>query len=339
MIPGLDLAGQSVLIAGAPWAARRAVASYTAAGAKVAEIHTNSEFSNRTGIDPTIRLVITIDDGASSWAKLRAAARHAGILQLSEPAAAREGKIILVGGGPGSADLLTVRGTHALAMADVVFHDRLGPGQDLAELAPGAQLVDVGKAPGHHKVPQAQIQEGMIKAARTGATVVRLKGGDPYVFGRGSEEREAALNAGINVEVIPGISSAISVPGVSGIPVTARGVSKSFTVVSGHDPFTETELSHLAGMGGTVVVLMGVATLQQTAAGLLRHGLAPTTPAAVIERGFTDSQRSTRATLGTLAEAVLRAGCTNPAVIIIGGVAALGEVPENVAALLPAAVR
>ncbi|WP_286166728.1 SAM-dependent methyltransferase [Arthrobacter sp. AQ5-05] len=188
-------------------------------------------------------------------------------------------------------------------------------------------------------MPQSRINLLLVAEARAGRTVVRLKGGDPFVFGRGSEERDAALAAGIPVTVVPGISSAISVPGAAGIPVTARGVSKSFTVISGHDPFTEAELGHLAGIGGTLVVLMGVATLQQNVAGLLRHGLLPDTPAAIIERGFADTQRSTRATLGTLAAAARAAGCSNPAVIVIGSVAALGAGTDDIAALLPAAAR
>lgn len=336
---GLQLQGQFVLVAGARWAARHVVARYVSAGAQVLRAHHPHELEGHGHLLSEVRLLVAVDDEAAGWEVLEEIARRESILLSREQAARRDGGITLLGGGPGSSDLLTVRGAAALANADVVFHDRLGPGHDLAALAPGAQLVDVGKAPGNHKVPQERINELLIAEARAGRDVVRLKGGDPFVFGRGSEERDAALAAGLKVQVIPGISSAISVPGAAGIPVTARGVSKAFTVVSGHDPFTETELGHLAGIGGTLVLLMGVATLQQNAAGLLRNGLAADTPAAIVERGFCDTQRSTRATLGTLAAAARLAGCSNPAVIVIGGVAALGAGADDVAALLPAAVR
>lgn len=336
---GLQLHGQFVLVAGARWAARHVVARYVLAGALVLRAHHPHEIEGHREMLGSVRLVVAVDDGAAGWEVLEEIAAGESILLCREPAASRDGGITLLGGGPGSSDLLTVRGAAALANADVVFHDRLGPGHDLAALAPGAQLIDVGKAPGNHKVPQDRINELLIAEARAGRAVVRLKGGDPFVFGRGSEERDAALAAGIKVQVVPGISSAISVPGAAGIPVTARGVSKAFAVVSGHDPFGDTELAHLAGIGGTLVVLMGVATLQQNAAGLLRHGLAADTPAAIIERGFCDTQRSTRATLGTLAEAARAAGCSNPAVIVIGGVAALGAGVDELAALGSAAVR
>ena len=338
-ITGLQLHGQFVLVAGARWAARHVVARYVSAGALVLRAHHPHEVEDHRQLLASVRLLVAVDDGAPGWKVLDDLARRESILLSRESAASRNGSITLLGGGPGSSGLLTVRGAAALANADVIFHDRLGPGEDLAAMAPGAQLVDVGKAPGNHKVPQERINLLLIAEARAGRTVVRLKGGDPFVFGRGSEERDAARAAGIPVTVVPGISSAISVPGAAGIPVTARGISKSFTVISGHDPFTEAELVHLAGIGGTLVVLMGVATLQQNVAGLLRRGLAPDTPAAIIERGFADTQRSTRATLGTLAAAARAAGCSNPAVIVIGSVAALGAGTDDIAALLPSAAR
>lgn len=335
----IQLNGHHVLVAGSARAARRAVARYKAAGAHVLEAHEPRCAERLLNAAHRIRLVVAIDDGNPGWSVPEELAESQTILVSREPAAQGEGSVTLLGGGPGSSDLLTVRGVDALAAADVVFYDRLGPSHELALLAPGAALVDVGKAPGHHKVPQARIAELMIESARAGNNVVRLKGGDPYVFGRGSEELADCRTAGIQATVIPGISSAISVPGAVGIPVTARGISKGFTVLSGHDPFTEQELGHMAGFGGTLVVLMGVATLEQTTAGLLRHGLDAGTPAAIIERGCTDTQRSTRATLGTLAAAARSARCSNPAVIVIGGVAALGDQDLALQSMMPAVAR
>lgn len=235
----------------------------------------------------------------------------------------RTGHITLVGGGPGPADLLTVRAARALAAADVVYFDRLGPTADLLELAPRATFVDVGKTPGHHKVAQEDITARMICGARSGLHVVRLKGGDPFVFGRGGEEMGAAVAEGIPVTVVPGVSSAISVPGAAGIPVTHRNVSHLFTVVSGHAPLTTSEFTHLAGLGGTIVVLMGIATLPSLVAGLHRAGLANVTPVAVVERGFSHTQRTTIATLGSIVNE--SATSRNPAVIVIGDVVTLAQ--------------
>jgi uroporphyrin-III C-methyltransferase len=163
----------------------------------------------------------------------------------------------------------------------------------------------------------------MVDAALTGKNVVRLKGGDPYVFGRGGEEVSACVQAGVPVRVISGVTSAISVPAAAGIPVTHREVSHMFTVVSGHAPLTEKEHTHLAGLGGTIVVLMGIGTLPQLAAGLRRAGMDPAMPIAVVERGYRPGQRTTIAELGTIETAA--AGCTNPAVLVIGEVVRVAE--------------
>ncbi|WP_256128014.1 uroporphyrinogen-III C-methyltransferase [Arthrobacter sp. SDTb3-6] len=247
----------------------------------------------------------------------------------------RTGRITLVGGGPGPADLLTVRAVKALATADVVYFDRLGPTRDLAELAPHATFVDVGKTPGHHKVPQEEIQARMVDGARAGLHVVRLKGGDPFVFGRGGEEVAAAVAAGIPVSVVPGVSSAVAVPGAAGIPVTHRNVSHLFTVVSGHAPLEPHEYRHLAGLGGTIVVLMGIGTLPSLVAGLRLAGLSGGTPVAVVERGFSHTQRTTAATLGSIVTAAT--ACRNPAVIVIGDVVSVaGGAHQAAADFLPA---
>jgi uroporphyrin-III C-methyltransferase len=236
---------------------------------------------------------------------------------------APRGRVTLIGAGPGPDDLLTLRALDALASADVVFFDRLGPSDRLPEWAPGARHVDVGKTPGYHAVPQSRIEELLIDAALAGETVVRLKGGDPFVFGRGGEEVLACRAAGVEVEVVPGISSSIAVPAAAGIPVTHREVSRIFSVVSGHAPFSDNELEHLVGLSGTIVVLMGVATLPHLAAGLVRHGLDARTPVAVVESGLSSSQRTTMAPLGSITARAIELGVRSPAVVVIGEVVRL----------------
>ncbi|WP_026553875.1 uroporphyrinogen-III C-methyltransferase [Arthrobacter sp. 35W] len=320
-----DLTGASVLVTGNAVAARRAVRRYRAAGAVVSTIECPAHF--RTSAMDEVLLVAAVDDGDPGWEPLRTACRLHGVFMVSEPAALPGRHVTLVGGGPGPVDLLTERAKEALREADVVYYDRLGPVEGLTQLAPGALLVDVGKTPGHHKIPQHEIEAMLVSTARSGARVVRLKGGDPYVFGRGGEELAACAAAGVPVSVVPGISSSIAVPGAAGIPVTHRGISRMFTVVSGHAPLSDSELEHLAGLGGTIVVLMGVGTLRDTAAGLERAGMRADMPAAVIERGFRPGQRTTIATLGTLPAAAALA--SNPAVLVIGEVVSLAGTPEQ----------
>ena len=236
----------------------------------------------------------------------------------SRPHRAREhGSVVLVGGGPGADDLITVRGRRALLTADVVVHDRLAPLHLLELLDPDVEIVDAGKAPGRHALTQDEINAVLVDRASRGLRVARLKGGDPFVLGRGSEEVFACAEAGIPIEVVPGVSSAISAPAAAGIPVTHRGSSQGFVVVTGHvlgdlEPFGRTDL--------TLVVLMGVANLASLAEGLIAYGRDARTPAAVIERAYAPDQRVTTATLGTLAAAALAAGVANPAVIVIGDV-------------------
>ena len=235
------------------------------------------------------------------------------------------GRVTLVGGGPGPVELLTLAAVRALGCADVVLFDRLAPTDDLGELAPHAELIDVGKRPGHHPIGQESIEALMVRRALEGRHVVRLKGGDPFVFGRGGEEVLACRAAGVQVQVVPGISSAIAVPAGAGIPVTHRDISRMFTVVSGHAPLAESELQHLAGLDGTIVVLMGVTNLPSITAGLARHGLDPDTPVAVIERGRTPQQRTVISTLSEVMWATSAAGVASPAVIVIGQVVRLSE--------------
>ncbi|GAA5195101.1 hypothetical protein GCM10023346_24150 [Arthrobacter gyeryongensis] len=322
----IDLTGRDVLVIGSAHAARQAVRRYEAAGAVVYRLSTPDGADSDGPLPERPFLVAAVDDGQPGWEPLLERCRKTGIPVASEPAPGESGHVTLVGGGPGALDLLTIGAVNALRDADVVFYDRLAPYAELAQLT-SAQMVDVGKRPGHHKVAQCDIEKLMVDAALTGKNVVRLKGGDPYVFGRGGEEVSACVRAGIPVRVISGVTSAISVPAAAGIPVTHREVSHMFTVVSGHAPLTEKEHTHLAGLGGTIVVLMGIGTLPQLAAGLRRAGMDPAMPMAVVERGYRPGQRTTIAELGTIETAA--AGCTNPAVLVIGEVVRVAEANRN----------
>jgi uroporphyrin-III C-methyltransferase len=318
----IDLTGREVLVTGTDHAARQAVRRYQAAGAVVYRLSNPQGASHDGPLPERPFLVAAVDDGQPGWDTLLDRCRAAGIPVAVEPAAGAVGHVTLVGGGPGVGELLTVAAVKALRDADVVFYDRLAPYQELPSLT-SAELVDVGKQPGHHKVSQCDIEKLMVQSALDGNNVVRLKGGDPYVFGRGGEEVAACVAAGVPVKVISGVTSAISVPAAAGIPVTHREVSHMFTVVSGHAPLTEKELTHLAGLGGTIVVLMGIGTLHQLAAGLRRAGMRADMPMAVVERGYRPGQRTTIAQLGTIVTAA--ADCTNPAVLVIGEVVRVAE--------------
>jgi uroporphyrin-III C-methyltransferase len=243
-------------------------------------------------------------------------------------AAPQQGSVHLVGAGPGDPGLITSRGLDLLRSADVVVHDRLIGTDLLGEARPDAQLVDVGKGPGHSAYAQTQINAVLVEHALEGRTVVRLKGGDPFVFGRGSEEAEACNAAGVAVEVVPGISSAIAGPAAAGIPVTARGLARSFAVITGQtaeetDPTALPPYRLAAFSADTLVVLMGRANLASFATQLIASGRDPSTPAACIQSATTPEQRVTRATLATIADAVERDGLEAPVVTVIGAVAAL----------------
>ncbi|MFI7481279.1 uroporphyrinogen-III C-methyltransferase [Kocuria sp. M1R5S2] len=335
---GADLAGTTVLVAGAAAAARRAVRRYRAAGAAVRTVGSPAEY--HSVLLGRVVLVALVEDGEPGWERLVADCRTCTVLLVREPAAAPGGRVTLVGGGPGPEDLLTGRALSALREADVVLYDRLGPHRELERLTGGAELVDVGKRPGHHAVPQDEIERLLVRAALEGHHVVRLKGGDPFVFGRGGEEVAACVRAGVEVSVVPGVTSAVSVPAAAGIPVTHRGVSHLFTVVSGHAPLTDAEHRHLAGLGGTIVVLMGVGTLPQLVAGLSGAGMDTTTPVAVVERGWSDSQRTTVSDLAGVVTDAAAARCTSPAVLVIGDVvrqAHGGRCAEPLAGIIRAA--
>ncbi|WP_329578143.1 uroporphyrinogen-III C-methyltransferase [Kitasatospora sp. NBC_01250] len=236
----------------------------------------------------------------------------------------RTAGVALVGGGPGDPDLITVRGRRLLADADVVVADRLAPRELLAELPPHVEVVDASKIPYGRAMAQEAINRTLIEHAKAGRFVVRLKGGDPYVYGRGGEELLACAEAGIPVTVVPGISSSISVPAAAGIPVTHRGMTHEFTVVSGHvapeDPRSLVNWEALAGMTGTLVLLMAVERIGAIAARLIAGGRAASTPVAVVQEGTTATQRRLDTTLGTVADTVAAQGVRPPAVIVVGDV-------------------
>jgi uroporphyrin-III C-methyltransferase / precorrin-2 dehydrogenase / sirohydrochlorin ferrochelatase len=239
------------------------------------------------------------------------------------------GSVALVGGGPGDAELITVRGRRLLAEADVVVVDKLAPRSLLAELDPGVEIVDAGKAPHAHNLTQAQINDLIVSRARAGQRVVRLKGGDPFVFGRGGEEALACVRAGVPVQVVPGITSAIAVPGSAGIPVTHRGVTQDFAVVSAHldpsQPGATVDWDSLARGPGTLVLLMGVAHLAEISAELIKRGRDAATPVAVIRDGTLASQQVLTSTLGQVAADAADAGVQPPAVIVVGEVVRLRD--------------
>jgi uroporphyrin-III C-methyltransferase/precorrin-2 dehydrogenase/sirohydrochlorin ferrochelatase len=240
----------------------------------------------------------------------------------------RTAGVALVGGGPGDPDLITVRGRRLLAEADVVIADRLGPRDLLDELPPHVEVIDAAKIPYGRAMAQEAINQALIDHAKAGKAVVRLKGGDPFVFGRGMEEAKALAEAGIPCTVVPGISSAISVPGAAGIPVTHRGVAHEFTVVSGHvapdDPRSLVDWTALAKLRGTLVLLMAVERIGAIAATLVEHGRAADTPVAVVQEGTTAAQRRVDGTLATVAQVVRDEGIRPPAVIVIGEVVTVG---------------
>ena len=233
------------------------------------------------------------------------------------------GRVLLVGAGPGDPELITVRGARALAEADVVVFDRLVAPALLDLAPPTAERIYVGKEPGRAAVPQREIERILVESALSGATVVRLKGGDPFVFGRGGEEAAACAEAGVPCQIVPGISSAVATPAAVGIPVTHRGLARSFAVVTGstaHDD--EVDLSKVAG-ADTIVVLMAAGRLAKICAELITAGRPPDEPAEIVQWAWTPEQRSvigTLADLPTLAEA---ASIGPPATLVVGDVAAL----------------
>lgn len=263
--------------------------------------------------------------------RIAAAARAAGRLCLeptsqSEPSKSQGfGRVTLVGGGPGDPGLLTVAGLAAIKQADVIICDRLAPLAALSEARAGVEVIDVAKIPRGEYTPQEKINELLIERARAGKHVVRLKGGDSFVFGRGGEELLACATAGLPVTVIPGVSSAIAAPALAGIPLTHRSLTQGVTIVSGHlppgHPGSTLDWGALARANTTLVIMMGVATLPEVSAELIAQGLDPRTPAATIADAGLPSQRSVRGTVATIAAVTAEAGIRPPAITVIGAVA------------------
>lgn len=238
----------------------------------------------------------------------------------------RLGKVYLVGAGPGDPGLLTVRGLELLHRAQVIVYDRLVNPVLLEETSPVAIRIFAGKHAGGHRLAQEEINRLLIGYAAAGYSVVRLKGGDPFVFGRGGEEAEALADAGIPFEIVPGVSSAVAVPAYAGIPLTHRGWSSSFAVVTGHETGKAAPAVDWAGLAkavDTLIVLMGLKQLSGIAAKLIEHGRSPETPVAVIRWGTTEAQETVTGTLGSIGEKA--AGLEPPVVIVIGNVVSLRD--------------
>ena len=289
-----------------------------------------------------VKLVLLRAEDAAS----RQAAQACGVLTGVLPTAAADaaprragvaGRASLVGAGPGAADLLTVRAVQAIRSADVLLYDKL-VGADILDLAPpGARRIDVGKRCGRHAMSQAAINALIVRHAQAGAHVVRLKGGDPFVFGRGGEELESLRLAGVPTEVVPGITAALAAAARLGIPLTHRGASRSLHLITAHgadDRLPEHDWTALARAGGTLAVYMGKRTLPLLAARLLEAGMAPDTPAIAVENATLPNERRMPGTLAGLASLVTAAGLDGPTLVLIGAVVAMADV-EAVADATP----
>jgi uroporphyrin-III C-methyltransferase len=277
-----------------------------------------------------VALVVPATGVAERDQAIAAAARDHGVPAVSPSPATIEtptgaGTVILVGGGPGDLGLLTVGGLEAVREADVIVCDRLAPLAALQHARPEALIIEVAKIPRGASTSQERINEILIEHATAGKTVVRLKGGDPFVFGRGGEEWQACAAAGVPVSVIPGVSSAIAGPALAGVPLTHRELTQGFTVISGHaapgDPGSTLDWEALARANTTLVIMMGVATLRAIATELIKHGLSPETPAMTVADAAMSSQQSVRGTLADIAVRTEEAGIKPPAITVIGAVA------------------
>jgi len=266
----------------------------------------------------------------SRSAAIRSAIREAlqsGVI-TAETSDVVRGGVALVGGGPGDPELITVRGRRMLSHADVVVADRLAPPELLAELPPHVEVIDAAKIPYGRAMAQDAINALMIDRASAGKFVVRLKGGDPFVFARGYEEVLACADAGIPVTVVPGVTSAVAVPAQAGVPVTHRAVNHEFVVVSGHvapdDPESLVNWDALAAMRGTIVLLMAIERIEQFSAVLQKGGRPADTPVLVVQHGTTPAQHTLRATLADAPEKIRAEGIRPPAIVVIGAVAGFG---------------
>ena len=328
MSPELTFRGRRVLLVGTDAGTAGAVHSLLRGGAQVA-IDAPGVTLGATLDDLVQRGLVTRATGADHAAYDVVIRARADTTPADTPEASGRpvGRVTLVGGGLGDPGLLTVAGLEAIRTAEVIVHDRLAPLDALRHARADAVVIDVGKIPRGDFTPQETINAVLVEHALAGREVLRLKGGDNFVFGRGGEEAEACAEAGIPVVVVPGVSSSIAAPALAGIPVTHRALVQGFTVVSGHvppgDPRSTLDWGAIARSNTTIVVLMGVATLGAIAAELTAHGLPPDTPAAVVADAGLPSMRSVRAPLSRIAEACVSEGLGAPAVAVIGAVAAL----------------
>lgn len=341
---GLRLSGKKVVVVGGGTVAQRRLPLLLANGADV-HVITRAATPVVEALqkdDPGITLelrdfrpgdlegawyVIAATDDPVVNAAIRSAIHEAlqqGLVTEDMPGELTSG-VALVGGGPGDPELITVRGRRLLARADVVVADRLAPQELLAELGPHVEVIDAAKIPYGRAMAQEAINAVLIERARAGKFVVRLKGGDPFVFARGYEEVLACSEAGIPVTVVPGVTSAIAVPALAGVPVTHRGMTHEFVVVSGHvapgHPESLVNWDALAAMRGTIVLLMAVERIEQFAKVLLEGGRPADTPVLVVQHGTTMAQRTLHATLADAPERIRSEGIRPPAIIVIGPVA------------------
>jgi uroporphyrin-III C-methyltransferase len=344
---GLDLEGRQILVCGAGPAAIAPVRGLLEAKAHVTVIGTEpatslSDLADR-GLLTLSPRAVRLDDLAEAALVVPATgdavldqqiltlARQRGVPAV-QPAATSDrpvttsGSVILVGGGPGNPGLITVAGLEAVRIADVVVCDRLAPQAVLQDTKPGAEIIDVAKIPKGAATSQERINALLVDRARSGLTVVRLKGGDSFILGRGGEEWQACAEAGIPVRVIPGVSSATAGPALAGIPLTHRQLTQGFAVVSGHvppgDPGSTLDWAALARANTTLVIMMGVATLPAVTAELIKDGLPGNTPAMTVADAGMPTQRVVNGTLAEIAQATRDAGIRPPAITVIGAVVA-----------------
>lgn len=265
--------------------------------------------------------------------KLRVKMRAAATFQASPMSSAHPltGKVYLVGGGPGDPELLTIKAVRLLAAADVVVHDNLVSAAVLAHARPEAERIYVGKKAGNHALPQLDINQLLVDLARAGKQVVRLKGGDPYIFGRGGEEAETLVAAGIDFEVVPGVTAAAGAAAYAGIPLTHRDHAQSCFLVTGHlqDESCNLDWPTLARAGQTLVIYMGLTSLPEISRQLIAHGMSPDTPAACVRRATLPDQQVLTASIRDLPQRVQEAGLKPPALLIIGQVVSLHAVLQR----------
>lgn len=347
----LDVAGRAVVVCGGSPTALGTITDLYGAGASITVYATTVPTTLRDLADRSLitwqqrdwtdddladaALLVSASADASDRERVAEAARRLGRLLLETPAVATNtsdpksrrisGHVTLVGGGPGDPGLLTTAGLDAIKSADVIICDRLAPLAVLSQAPAGVDVIDVAKIPRGEYTPQEKINELLVSHGLAGKRVVRLKGGDNFIFGRGGEELAACREAGLPVTVIPGVSSAIAAPALAGIPLTHRSLTQGVTIVSAHVPpghaGSTLDWGALARANTTLVIMMGVATLAAVADELIDQGMSPDTPAATIADAGLPSQRSVRATLATIAEETSAAGIKPPAITVIGAVA------------------